>query len=117
MASNIYIECYKCKACGNVTLEKKIICPKCGGSEIASELSEGKGTVVDSTIVYFPPDNYKDIAPYTSVLVELDSGCRLFGIIGGEHRNLAPGNPVVAVSTDNERGGIFFGPPPKSDKG
>lgn len=102
------IECYKCNKCGNVTEVQRKICPKCGGSEISLIESDGKGHVIDSTIVYFPPDNYKDLAPYTSVLVQLNNGCNLFGIIKGELEELSPGSPVAMEMRDEARGGIIF---------
>ena len=102
------IECYKCNSCGNTTLAAKKVCPRCGGTEISVIESDGKGQVIDFTIVYFPPDNYKDLAPYTSVLVQLDNGCRLFGIIRGECKDIPPGSLVTVVERDETRGGIFF---------
>ncbi len=63
---------------------------------------------MDSTLVYYPPDEYKDLAPYTSVLVQLDNGCRLFAIIKGEHRDIDPGSPVTLVDKDEGRGAMFF---------
>jgi uncharacterized OB-fold protein len=89
-------------------LAEKKVCPKCGGTEIATTQSDGKGRIVDSTLVYFPPDEYKDLAPYTSVLVQLDNGCRLFAIIKGEHRDIDPGSPVTLVDQDEYKGGMFF---------
>jgi len=89
-------------------LAEKKVCPKCGGMEIATTQSDGKGRIVDSTLVYFPPDEYKDLAPYTSVLVQLDNGCRLFAIIKGEQREIDPGSPVTLVDHDEGRGAMFF---------
>jgi uncharacterized OB-fold protein len=108
MVKNLFIECYRCKQCGNTTLAEKKVCPKCGGTEIAITQSDGKGRIVDSTLVYFPPDEYKDLAPYTSVLVQLDNGCRLFAMIKGEHRDIEPGRPVTLVDQDEYKGGMFF---------
>jgi len=108
MAKNLFIECYRCKQCGNTTLAEKKVCPKCGGTEIATTQSDGKGRIVDSTLVYYPPDEYKDLAPYTSVLVQLDNGCRLFAIIKGEQRDIDPGSPVTLVDQDEGRGAMFF---------
>jgi uncharacterized OB-fold protein len=108
MVKNLFIECYRCKQCGNTTLAEKKVCPKCGGTEIVITQSDGKGRIVDSTLVYFPPDEYKDLAPYTSVLVQLDNGCRLFAMIKGEHRDIEPGRPVTLVDQDEYKGGMFF---------
>ena len=104
----VSIECSKCGNCGNVTLAPKKVCPKCGSTDIQMTQSPGKGEVVDFTAVYYPPDNYKDRAPYTSVLVKLDSGCKVFGIMEGEVKNISPGSPVSAVEHDEQTGGFIF---------
>ena len=108
MLKNPFIECHRCSQCGNTTLAEKKVCPKCGSREIVATQSDGKGCVVDSTLVYYPPDEYKDLAPYTSVLVQLGNGCRLFGMIKGEHKDINPGSPVSFVDQDECRGGMFF---------
>ena len=108
MVKNLLIECHRCKQCGNTTLAEKKVCPKCGGTEILATPSDGKGRIVDSTLVYYPPDEYKDLAPYTSVLVQLDNGCRLFAMIKGEHSDIEPGSPVSLVDQDEYKGALFF---------
>ena len=105
---NRFIECQKCNRCGYITLEQKRLCPKCGGMESAAIQSEGKGRLIDFTIIYFPPEAYKDLAPYTSVLVELNNGCKFFGIMKGEHSDLQPNSPVIMTGHDEANGGIFF---------
>jgi len=108
MVKNLFIECHRCKQCGNTTLAQKKVCPKCGAAEIEPTQSDGKGRIVDSTLVYYPPDEYKDLAPYTSVLVQLDNGCRLFAMIKGEHRDIDPRSPVTLIDKDEDRGAFFF---------
>ena len=104
----ISIECNKCSSCGNVTLAPKKVCAKCGGTDIEAVQSPGKGEVIDFTTVYYPPDNYKDRAPYTSVLVKLENGCKLFGVIEGEVRDIPAGSPVSAVKHDEQTEGFIF---------
>ena len=70
--------------------------------------SEGKGEVVDFATVYFPPQNYKEIAPYTSLKVRLHNGCLVFGVMGGADKDIAPGTPVTIVKRDEATGGLFF---------
>ncbi len=105
---NMSIECQKCNVCGYITLERKRVCPKCGGLENTAIQSEGKGRLIDFTIIYFPPDAYKELVPYTSVLVQLSNGCKVFGIMKGEHKDLQQGSPVTMVGHDEAEGGIFF---------
>lgn len=107
-AKSVSIECYKCKSCGNTILPVKSVCARCGGTEITLIEAEGKGKVIDFTIITFPPDNYKDLVPYTSVLVQLNNGCRVFGIIKGECKDIPSGSPVTMVEHDEARGAFFF---------
>ncbi len=104
----VSIECSKCNNCGNVTLSPKKACPKCGSTEIEMTQSQGKGEVVDFTTIYYPPDNYQDRAPYTSILVRLSNGCKLFGVIEGEVKDIPPGSPVTVVKHDEATGGFIF---------
>jgi uncharacterized protein len=106
---SISIECHKCKSCGNVTLDPRNICPKCGGNEIEATKCDGKGKAIDFTTVYFPPDDYKDLSPYTSILVQLSNGLKLFGIVRGEHTDIPFESPVTAIACDEARGFILFG--------
>ncbi len=102
------LECYKCGNCGNVTLSVKRVCPKCYSTKIEKTQSDGKGKVVDFTTVYYPPDNYKDMCPYTSVLVQLNNGCKLFGVMEGEVKNISPGSPVALAKHDAATGRLIF---------
>ena len=104
----IHIECFRCNGCGNSTFSTKKLCPKCQSSDIEIAQSQGKGVVVDFANVYYPPNNYKGMAPYTSVLVQLDNGCKLFGVIEGEVKDLPPGSPVTFIRHDENTGGLFF---------
>lgn len=104
----LQIECFKCGNCGNVTLSPGKVCHSCGSKDIKAAQAEGKGKVVDFTTVYYPPDNYKDMAPYTSVLVRLSNGCQLFGVMLGEIKNIYQGRPVQATKRDEATGGVIF---------
>ena len=102
------VECFRCNSCGNVTLSPKKVCHRCGSQDIEATQSEGTGQVIDFTTVYYPPDDYKDRAPYTSVLVRLSSGCQLFGIIDGEAKNISPGSQVALLTRDETTGVTVF---------
>ena len=102
------IECFRCNNCGNTTLARKKICPKCGSADIETIQSEGKGEVVDFVTIYFPPHNYKDIAPYNSLKVRLSNGCMAFGVIEGEVKDIPLGSQVTMVKHDEATGGLFF---------
>jgi len=102
------LECFRCNNCGNITLMLKKVCPKCGDTNIQKSDSPGEGEVVDFTTVYYPPDDCKDIAPYTSVLVRLSNGCKLFGVIKGEVKDISPGKLVKLTEHDANTGRLIF---------
>lgn len=104
----ISVECFRCKDCGNVMLSCKKVCPKCGSMAIEEATAEGKGNIVDFTTIFYPPDNYKDRAPYTSVLVQLSNGCKLFGVMEGEVKDIHSGSPVRVAKHDENTGGFIF---------
>ncbi len=102
------LDCFKCRNCGNVTVVPTRVCWKCASTDIETVQSQGKGEVVDFTTIYYPPDNYKGRAPYTSVLVRLSNGCRLFGVIDGEVKDISLGSPVSVVKYDESTGWFIF---------
>jgi uncharacterized OB-fold protein len=105
---SVAIKCHQCNKCGKITLDEKKICAKCGGSEIKIISTEGKGNVLDFTTIYFPPDDYKDLAPYSSVLVEFANGLKVFGIVEGELKDVPAGTIATVVTYDEVRGCIVF---------
>jgi len=98
----VSVECYQCSSCGHATLAAKLNCPQCGGDTVTKVSAPGKGKVLDFTTVYFPPENYKDRAPYTSVFVELDNGCKIFGIIEGETKDIEQGSPIRVANLNEQ---------------
>lgn len=107
-AQEMFLNCFTCDDCGYTTFAQKAVCAKCGSLKISPDQVIGKGTLLDFTVISFAPESYKDLAPYTSVLVELENGCRLFGIIKGENLDIPLGSPVTMVGRDEARGAIFF---------
>ena len=102
---------FRCGDCGNAILTEKKACPKCGSFGLERKESAGRGTVIDSAIIYFPPKSYESLAPYTSVLVRMDGRFKIMGIMEGEVKDLARGTPLIAVRADEKGGAIFFARP------
>lgn len=102
------IDCFKCTACGKIYMTQKVVCSQCGEANIVPAQVEGRGILVDSTIVNYPPDNYKDMAPYTSILVQIPDGPRFFAMMEGAVPDIPPGSNVKMVAVDEVRGGMFF---------
>lgn len=104
----VSIDCFRCTNCGNVTFSLKVVCPRCGGNDIGVTQYQGEGKVLDFAVVYYPPDNLKDRAPYTNVLVELANGCKIFGMMDGEVKDMLPGSLVVPAKYDKNTGELVF---------
>lgn len=72
-------------------------------------LEEAKrGNVIESIPVFFPPENLKDLGPYVSVLVRLENGCRMFGIVLGDAGKVGPGTPVAVARFNRETAELYF---------
>ena len=67
-----------CTACGKVTYFRRGFCPRCGASPVDVLASGGIGTVyAATTVVRAPSPEWKAVAPYGIVLVDLDEGIRV----------------------------------------
>lgn len=63
-----------CPHCKVKIIPARDICPNCAGESKTEYAFSGKGEVYSYTTVYDPPEEYKDMAPYTVVIVKLDEG-------------------------------------------
>ena len=77
-----------CNACGKVTYFRRGFCPSCGATPVDVHSSRGHGTVyAATTVVRAPSPEWKAVAPYSLVLVDLDEGLRV----------MAHGSPGLAI--------------------
>jgi len=69
-----------CGLCAARWLFRREFCPHCGAQPPQALALTGLGTVHAATMVYRAPDDqFRLIAPYALVLVELDEGVRVMG--------------------------------------
>jgi uncharacterized OB-fold protein len=101
-------QCFGCNNCGYRSSSYKAICPACGGTEMEVLEAAGRGKIEDFVSVLYPPENLKDLGQYVSVLVKLDNGCRIFGIILEDSDNIAIGTSVVVSSFNVGNKELFF---------
>ena len=67
-----------CLACGAAQTLPRYACRRCGGARLEWRASKGVGTVYAVTVVTrAPSDDFRPLAPYTLVLVDLDEKARL----------------------------------------
>jgi uncharacterized OB-fold protein len=74
-----------CNACGKLTYFRRGFCPGCGASPVEVRSASGSGTVYAvTTVVRAPSPEWKAIAPYPIVLIDLDEGIRVMthGVAG-----------------------------------
>lgn len=100
--------CFRCSNCGYSSSTFKAVCPRCGIGEMSVFEGAKVGKIVDFVTVSFPPENLKHLGTYTSVLVRLENGCQIFGIISGESKDVKIGTPVVISSYDHDTKALFF---------
>jgi uncharacterized OB-fold protein len=69
-----------CAACGHVWYFRRDFCPACGDADPRDVTSAGVGTVHTGTLVHrAPSDEFRALAPYRIVLVDIDEGFRMMG--------------------------------------
>ncbi len=99
---------YGCNLCGYRSSTFKAVCPQCGNKEIVVLEGAKGGKVIEFVPVYFPPENLKNIGQYVSVLVQLDNGVKMFGIILDDPQKIRVGTPVVVSSFNKETKELYF---------
>ena len=68
----------QCDTCQHLWYFHRGFCPHCGAAAPRTRISAGRGTVHASTLVLRAPnDEFRAIAPYCLVLVDLAEGFRL----------------------------------------
>ncbi|NNM07343.1 MAG: Zn-ribbon domain-containing OB-fold protein [Gemmatimonadetes bacterium] len=70
------LEAGKCSGCGKVLYPERKVCPACRGQEMETVNLSPTGTVVTSTVIHVPPDEFLNEAPYAMAVVETPEGAR-----------------------------------------
>jgi len=99
---------FSCNHCGFTSGAYKAACPKCGREGMVSKEGGIMGEVVDFVPIAYPPENLKQLGEYVSVLVKLDKGCQIFGIISENRDRITIGTPVTISSFNQETKELFF---------
>ncbi|OYW22076.1 MAG: DNA-binding protein [Burkholderiales bacterium 12-64-5] len=64
----------RCGGCEAHVFPPRILCPKCGGSDLDWVMPKGGGTVYSCSVIFAKPENGGD---YNVSLIDLDEGVRL----------------------------------------
>lgn len=95
----------ECKSCGHLMLPPRPLCNKCGSTDLAWRRCKGKGIVAAKTVIAVPLTRFQDRCPYGVVVVTLDEGVSVSGLLldeGGE-----VGSRVEASYVKNEDGVVL----------
>ena len=108
------LESALCNNCGNIKIPPFSICPKCRSTDIQKVISPSTGKVLTFTVVWTPPQEFKDQAPYVLAIVELDNGARLTGqITDCDYESVKSGMKIEAIfrkiNSDGNKGLIHYG--------
>ena len=89
------LEASRCIGCGRVVYPGRKVCPSCGSRETETVRLSTKGTVVTSTVIHVPPDEFLNEAPYAMAVVETPEGARLMTqIVDCDPSSVLPGMMV-----------------------
>ena len=70
----------RCDACAHAWYFRRDFCPRCGTAAPRTLESRGAGTVHVTTLVHrAPSQEFRALAPYAVVLVDVDEGFRMMG--------------------------------------
>jgi len=77
----------KCNECGQVSANPRMVCAKCGSTDLQVVELKGEGNVLTFTTIFVPPEGRESECPYTIVLVDLDEGAAIMGNLSGVDPN------------------------------
>jgi len=77
-----YLMGTKCKDCGFATFPPRADCPECMSENFEFCEYSGKGKIFTFSTIAAAPTGFEKLAPYTVIVVDLDEGGRLLGMMG-----------------------------------
>ena len=98
----------KCSGCGEVSAQPRLICAKCGGSQLETMELKGSGAVQTFTVNYVAAEGREPEVPYIVVIVELDEGPWIMGNIVGIKPEEA-GMDIMGRKVQMESTAVFSG--------
>jgi uncharacterized protein len=82
----------RCTRCGHVSLPRRRVCPECASQEVEPVRLARSGTVITSTVIHIPPDEFIPEAPYAMAIVETPEGARLMAqVVDCDPDSVRPG--------------------------
>lgn len=89
------LEAGRCTGCGHVAYPVRKICPACGNRGFEGLRLTPSGTVVTSTVIHVPPEDFLNEAPYAMAIVETPEGARFMTqVVDCDPATVLPGMEV-----------------------
>jgi len=95
----------ECKSCGHLMLPPRPICNRCGSMALGWRRYDGGGVVAAKTVIAVPLTRFQERCPYGVVIVTLDEGVSVSGLLLDE--NVEVGFRVEAAYVKNEEGVVL----------
>lgn len=90
------LEAGRCSGCGKVSYPSRMVCPSCRGRAFEMVRLTPSGTVVTSTVIHVPPDEFLNEAPYAMAIVETPEGARFMTqVVDCDPGTVGPGTEVA----------------------
>lgn len=90
----------KCIECEKLMAPPRMICIKCGSTELEAYYLKEKGIIKTKTVIHVPLTKFKDLNPYTVGIVDLEEGPSITGLILGDNESIKIGDRVKVVYLD-----------------
>ncbi len=91
-----YFIASRCRNCGKYFAPPRVVCLNCGKQEMGPAGLSGKGDLYSYTIVHQQLPNSLVKAPYAIVIVAMDEGCQLHGVVTEDPQGLVIGERMEA---------------------
>jgi len=95
----------ECKGCGRLMLPPRPICNRCGSMDLEWKSFSGGGVVAAKTVIAVPLTRFQERCPYGVVIVTLDEGVSVSGLLFDE--NVDIGSRVEAAYVKDEDGVVL----------
>ena len=90
----------ECRSCGHLMLPPRPICNRCGSTDLGWRRCGGGGAVAAKTVIAVPLTRFQERCPYGVVIVTLDEGMSVSGLLLDE--NVDVGSRVEAAYVKEE---------------
>lgn len=99
----------RCAACQTPVHRPRLVCTRCGATDLRWEDATGSGTVYSVTTVARPPRSFRDEGSYQLAMVDLDSGPRVLGRVVGPEVRIGQQVRFVAATDPEDARLVFSG--------